>query len=288
MIYIILFIRWNYSILRYQISGNISNRYLVVACKCTATKGNDNHVISFDFEMQNQYKYDDRVRFSEYGTLLKSTQPYSPIKLLVLLNRKGGDTSGNFKVVETINQISPSAESQQMNQIDIQDIVSKILKNEPVDFIKEGEIRELSDEALEWIKLFGVDHWSTKIENERYVVPSGDSISSESVRNAVSFLSEFDQHRYEAINAQFHADMANMFRDIEEARNEDRLRTIWNFFIKKKEGKGLDKSDFVVEDTMERKISFSSGYVDYFLNSQEDKKVISFLHALKNVGLLED
>ena len=48
--------------------------------------------------MQNQYKINDIGRFSEYATLLKSTQPDAPTKLLVLLNRNGESTTFNAQV----------------------------------------------------------------------------------------------------------------------------------------------------------------------------------------------
>ena len=280
--------------------------HLDIACKCTATKENDSQMISFDFEMQNQYRIDEIGRFIEYATLLKSTQPDYPIKLLVLLNRKGEGTTikarlyhngwwvkfphlkyenGHWRV-DTRNQMPQIlAKSPQISQIDIRDVVSKILNNESVYFSHEGESRELSYEALEWIKLFGVVHWATEIQHERYVVPSGDSIASEGVRKAVSFLRGFDKVRYEVINKQFREDMNNISNARRDGANETLLKSLWNLF---KENKGLDKSDFTVRYIINSNISFTCVYVDCILESEEDEKVISFLHALKNVGLLED
>ena len=254
--------------------------------------------------MQNQYRIDDIGRFTEYATLLKSTQLDAPIKLLVLLNRNGESTTFNAQVdhnewwafchlkyenghwkVDTRNQIPRIlAESPQVNQIDIRDVVHKILNNESVYFSHDGKRRELNDEALEWIKLFGVDHWVTKNKHERYVVPSGNGITSKSVRNAVSFLKDFNKVRYKAINAQLREDMNNISRERRDATNTERLTSLWDLF---REKKGLDNSDFIVRNMIKRNISFSSDYVYLFLESEEENKVNIFLQALKNVGLLK-
>ena len=282
-----------------------TNKDLVVACKCTATNENGSQEISFDFEMHNKYIIDGIGRFSESARLEKLTQSGVPMKLLVLLNRKGESTSDStrghhiewlvfcqlkydnddLKVLDTSNQMPRIfEESPQINQIDIKDVVSKILNNESVYFSHDGKRRELNDEALEWIKLFGVDHWVTKNKHERYVVPSGNGITSKSVRNAVSFLKDFNKVRYKAINAQLREDMNNISRERRDATNTERLTSLWDLF---REKKGLDNSDFIVRNMIKRNISFSSDYVYLFLESEEENKVNIFLQALKNVGLLK-
>ena len=123
-----------------------------------------------------------------------------------------------------------------------------------------------------------------KIKNERYVVPSGNGIASESVRKADSFLREFDQEQYNKISKWFHAYMKNRDLDIEEGKYENCLEMLWELFI---ENKGLDKSDFTVRNMIKKNINFSRRTVNYFLEDQEENKVKRFLQALKNVGLLK-
>ena len=195
---------------------NVNGRHFDVTC--TAIKRQSQEEIVFDIEMQNQYLSLDMGRFVEYATIIKAKNPERMVKVLVLLNRlwetgasekkinhnefgafclwREGENGEWDLVRDGSGRPAIKKELPQINQIDIRSAVERILEGKSVSFNCEGEARKLTGAALEWIKLFGVAHWATKIESgstkkkELYAVP-GEGIDDKKVQETVLCLEKF-------------------------------------------------------------------------------------------------